>query len=145
MAIYSKEQACLALQRYPTMDANQRRYCQAIIDGTLSEYYLADFLRKRDDFSDDLPEVDVRTLPATQGNRKIVFKCQGNYLAGLGLSLRCAIDDGVITDTSIISLINSLLGDDLIFTIGDSQNEHKIKKINDILNRVIEFIKKQRK
>lgn len=65
------------------------------------------------------------------------FKCQGNYLTGLGVSLKAAIKDGVITDKRVVSAINSLLASDLNFSVGDPKNKERIRRINDTLNQVI--------
>lgn len=137
--LYSKEQAIDALQRYQDHNHFLREYLEAIVNATLPQYYLTEFLRKKNEYLDDLPDVPVSTLPITQGKEggKVIFKCQGNYVVGLILDLKTALNDKVIDDPTIIDAINSFLLSDLEFAVGDPKNTGRIARINNILDKVI--------
>ena len=90
MARYSIESARQAIQENPDMFEGSRSYFEAIINGTLPEYYRERFQRLKSDYSDDLPSVDVRSF-TIYSDRFIQYKCQGNYVVGL-----CQALNGVI-------------------------------------------------
>ncbi len=133
---YSKEQAERALQGNPNLDGSLQRYFTAIIEGTLPQYYSDTLSHKRTDYSDELPSVDVRTL-IDDPKRLTEYKCQGNYVLGLTLSLRQAVADGVISDQKLKQEIEAFVGSDLNFQVGDSQNHTRIRRINQVLDHAL--------
>ena len=135
---YSIEQAQKALGN-PNVEGRLRQYFIAIIEGRLPEYYFDLFLRKKTDYSDDLPDVDVRTL-IDDPQRLTQYKCQGNYILGLTLNLRQAITDGVIRDEALTHDITGFVGSDLKFQIGDPSNTDRISRINNVLDRTIAYL-----
>lgn len=137
MSRYSAEQASDVLSSHPNLDPKLKEYWEAIARGELVGYYSRVFLQKRDDYLDDLPSVDVRTLPVTESGRLIIYKCQGNYLTGLGTSLQSFVDDGIITDGGVLQAISDFLASDLNFSVGDPENGQRISRINTVLNLVI--------
>lgn len=139
---YSKEQAQRALQNNPEMDGSMQRYFTAIIEGTLPEYYADLFTHKKTDYSDELPSVDVRTL-INDTERLTRYKCQGNYVVGLSLSLRQAVADGVIKDQRLQREIEGFVKSDLNFQIGDPQNQARIGKINRVLDHALSHLAKK--
>jgi hypothetical protein len=141
---YSKEQAERVLQENPEIDGSMRTYFQAIVEGTLPEYYLDLFTHKKTDYSDELPSVDVRTL-IDDPQRLTKYKCQGNYVVGLSLSLQQAMSDGVISDGGLKRKIEGFIKSDLDFQVGDPNNNSRINHINEILNKTLTHISSKRR
>jgi hypothetical protein len=76
-----------------------RPYVEAEQSGTLPQYYLKRLKYFRDEWSDDLPSVDVRTLATLDEKGHFVgdkYKCRGNYIVGFSATLSAAIDDKII-------------------------------------------------
>ncbi len=136
---YSKEQAERVLQENPEIDGSMRSYFQAIVEGTLPEYYLDLFTHKKTDYSDESPSVDVRTL-IDDPHRLTKYKCQGNYVVGLSLSLQQAVSDGIITDGGLKRKIEDFRNSDLDFQVGDPNNSSRINRINGILDKTLGHI-----
>src|SRR3990167_3571220 len=86
---YTVEQVQDAIRRDPDITGKARDSLDAIIEGRLPEHFLQLFRRKRDDYSDELPDVDVRDIidaGIIQNDFKgriHTYKCQGNYVRGL--------------------------------------------------------------
>jgi hypothetical protein len=140
MARYTPEAARDVLARNTWLEGRMRGYWQAIIDGTLPQHYLSEFLSKKNDYSDELPAVDVRTLPETRGERPTVYKCQANYLTGLGVGLISAVKDGVIVDENVIAAIELYRSSDLAFAVGDPNNQERLDIVNATLDLVIDHL-----
>lgn len=137
MARYSVETVTRALRVNPNMPDGIREYFEAVKNRTLPQYYRKEIQREKDDYSNEIPPVDVRTMiPDTE--RLTKYKCQGNYVLGLCLTLRGVINDEVITDRGVQIDIEQFLSSDLNFQVGDPDNQQRIDRINSILNRVLE-------
>ncbi len=139
MARYSVED-CKRVLREGNVDPANRIYFEAIVNGTLPEYYRGELRRLRFDYSDDCPSVDVRDRPTTQGERQIVYKCQGNYMVGLGLTLQAAIADGILDQPKVTREVEKLLGSNLQFQVGDRKNQERIKRINTVLDHGLDYL-----
>ena len=136
MSRYTAEGATRTLQTNPDMPDGLRRYFEAVRDGTLSEYYRGEFSRLQNDYSDELPDVDVRNL-IDDPERLTKYKCQGNYVVSLCLSLKGALADDVITDQGTQKVITNFLSSDLNFQVGDPVNSQRISQINTVLGSVL--------
>lgn len=136
MPRYSKEEATQALDRNPHLGGGIRTYFEAIRDGELPQYYRDEFNRLRHDYSDETPGVDVRTIIKDR-ERLTRYKCQGNYVLSLNLTLSGAVQDGVITQKGTVKEIDKFRGSDLNFQVGDRKNPDRIRRINKILDRVL--------
>lgn len=140
MPRYSPEQATQMLGRVPEQMPDMRAYLTALSEGTLPQYYLGVFSHKRTAYMDDLPLVDVRELIQAQQpvpDSLTQYKCQTNYVLGLCLKLKSALDDEVITDEVLTADIGNFLLSDLNFNVGDPRNTERIASINTILDRTI--------
>lgn len=136
MARYSKEIAIQVLEKNLDIPEGLKEYFGAIRDDTLPQYYLKELLIKRNDYSDETPPVDVRSL-IPDSERLTRFKCQGNYVLGLCLTLKTAMEDGVVSDSGTKREIDQFLASDLNFKVGDPANQQRIGRINKVLNRLI--------
>src|ERR1700729_148822 len=85
-----------------------RPYFEAREKGELAKYYLDRFIVFRDNYRDDLPQEDVRKLVTLDEKGMFVgdnYKCRGNYIFGLSMTLQGAVADGAITDPELIMKI----------------------------------------
>jgi hypothetical protein len=137
-----KEEAERVLQDNPTIDGYSRRYFTAIIEGKLPQFYLDEFFHRRYGYIDDLPIVDVRTLIQSLDDL-VQYKCQTNYVVGLALNLRGAIEDGVIDNPELQQDIDEFLISDLNFQVGDPNNTRRINSINVVLDKTIAHLSKR--
>ena len=102
----------------------------------MPQYYRKEIQIRKDDYSNETPSVDVRTLiSATE--KFHMYKCQTNYVLGLCLTLRGIIMDEVITDRGVRIDIEQFLGSVLNFQVGDPDNQQRVGRINRILDRVL--------
>lgn len=142
---YTVETAKEVLKRYP-----DDPYFTAIVEGTLSSYYLAILTSFRDDYLDDLPDVDVRMIIDEDNlermdrgepmSSSIRYKCQTNYVLGVVTHLRGLIYQEVIQDPEIRGAIEEFNASDLNFVVGDPDNPERIARINWILGLVISHL-----
>jgi len=135
MTRYSIESVTRALQENPDMPDGARRYFEAVRNGTLPQYYREELQRKKGDYSDETPPVDVRSI-ISDTERLTKYKCQGNYVVGLCSTLRGAVEDGVVYG-GIQSDVQQFLESDLNFQVGDPANRQRIGRINKILDKVL--------
>ncbi len=135
--MYTKEQAVEVLKT-----GSDREYCLAVLEERLDKYYLDYFIHKRDDFLDDIPEIDVRlTLDSEQEtSRTTRYKVQGKYVFGLSSNLRAGVEDEVITDVGLQKAIEEWVLSEPMFVIGDPKNGEKMQRMNDLLDGVIAYI-----
>jgi hypothetical protein len=132
----------------PKFDLNNvpegfRPYFEAKENGTLKEFYLKEFIHRRDDYSDELPDVDVRTLTKLDEKGHFTgdnYKCRGNYISALSLKLRTAVEDGIVTDPEVINKIEQFKG--FGYVEGKRTTKEEIDFINQILADVIEHLEK---
>ena len=120
-----------------------RPYFEAMENGTLPQYYLDRLRHKRDDYLDDLPDVDVRRLATLDDKGHFVgdnYKCRSNYISGLAGTLSAAIDDGVITDSELVEKIQSFRQHDFRHSHGEFTTPQEIDMINQILADVIQYL-----
>ena len=64
-------------------------------------------------------------------------------MVGLTLSLRQAIADGVINDQKLRQEIETFVGSDLNFQVGDPQNHGRIDRINQVLDHTMAHLAKK--
>ena len=70
--------------------------------GALPQFYLEKLRILKKDFSNELPEEDVRNLAEVDDSGFVdKFKCKGNYIVGLSTTLQGAIREGIITSPEI--------------------------------------------
>jgi len=120
-----------------------RLYVEAKQSGKLCKYYVGRFQHKRDDYIDDLPEVDVRTLATLDDKSHFLgdnYKCRGNYIVGLSLDLQAAVNDGVINDCALASKINGFSHHNFSFQRGEFTTKEEMVMINRILADVIQHL-----
>ncbi len=118
-------------------------YFEAKKNGTLCQYYLGSFQHRRDDYLDDLPSMDISTLTTLDENGLFVgnnYKCQGNYIFSLSLELQCAVKDGVISDSGLVSKINQFIHQDFAYVHGKFTIPEEINMMNMILTDVIQYL-----
>lgn len=115
---------------------------------TSREDYLKKFLDMRDNYSNELPDVDVRALDAFDKDGRPTFrcnyKCLGNYIIGLCLRLEAVVDKKLVTDRALIEKINQFRNHDFRFSHGEFTTQEEIDMINSILNDVIEYLQKNK-
>lgn len=128
-----------------SVPASLRPYFEARENGTLPKYFLDRFKRWRDDYRDDLPNVDIRTLATLDEKGHFVgdnYKCRGNYIFGLAGTLSAAIEDGAITDSVLIEKIQRFKQHDFRYIHGEFTTQQEIDMINQILAEVIQYLEK---
>jgi hypothetical protein len=89
--------------------------------------------------SDDLPDQDVRELPKDDP-RYDNFKCQGNYIAGLGLDLQFAMLDIPIVDGYIRGRIKEVTQNMWSYMDGGRTTKKEIQLMDSVLDDVIEHL-----
>jgi len=136
MAKYSREAVIRALEENPNMSGTIKRYFEAIRDNTLPEFYREELQNKRDNYLDETPPVDVRTI-ITDTDNLTRYKCQGTYVVGLCLTLKGALADGVVTNGRTQKEVLQFLSSDLNFQVGDPLNQSRISSINRVLNTML--------
>ncbi len=120
-----------------------RPFFKAKRDGTLAEYYLDRLNYKKNNYLDDLPEEDIRNLVTLDEQGLFVgdnYKCSGNYIVGLSLSLQGAIDEGVITESRLIEKIAQFRNHDFKFHHGEFTIKQEIDMVNKILAETISYL-----
>lgn len=137
MSAPTKEQAVRVLEENPSLDGSIKVYFEAVRDGALPGYYYEEFRRRRFEYSDELPDEDVRLRITDPYARQIQYKCQGNYLLGLTTTLQGAVRDGVIIDRGLQRKIEEFVKSDLNFKLGDPKNAERIQRVNDILDKTL--------
>ncbi len=143
MPRYTPEVAVRVLKDNPNIPSENKKYFEAVRDGTLFQYYRNEIQRYRDAYSDEIPQFLARRL--ISGEESLTkYKCQMTYVIGLCLSLRGAVEDGIIVSHDIQECISLFLESDLNFQVGDPQNEERITRINQILDIVITELTKPR-
>ena len=99
-------------------------------------------MTRRIEYSDELPDIDVRIIidadPIKRGGH--FYKCQTNFIVGLTGDLQELLDQEVISEDQLITQIQVFLQSDLRFSVGDSKNIERIRKINSLLDRVLEYL-----
>lgn len=118
-----------------------REYFQAKSESPekLREHFLYRFLHFRDNYSDELPERDVRELIGVD-EHMTKYKCQGNYLVGLGVTLGTALEDGVFTSQAVYEQVESFLHHDFEFSHGRFTTREEIVLVNATLATVIQSL-----
>lgn len=144
----SPERAAQVLAEHPEWDQDTTlyRFFEANIAGTLLAYYHERLVWFRDEYSDQLPDVDVRTLPImhmVDQNRLHWYKCQTNYLIGVTTHLRATIDYGLVDDPDMIAAIHEFITSDLNFKVGDPENVDRLARVNSILATVIAYLEEK--
>jgi len=117
-----------------------KSYYKAKDDGTLVQYYLDKFRNKRDNYLDDLPSFDVRTLGLDEKGNFISskYKCGGNYIVGLALTLESAIEDNIITNSELIETIQKFRHHNFNYYTGKFTSKQEIDMINNVLKNSIQ-------
>ena len=108
----------------------------------LPQYFYQELYWRRHERLDDLPDFDVRILPLDDPSFN-KYKCQGNYIFGLGITLRGAVEEGVIKDPEMIRHIENFIYHDFAFHAGYRTTREEIDMINAILDEALENIRKQ--
>ena len=114
-------------------------------NGNLEDYYLRLFGQLDSEYSDDLPDVDVRTLIGiteegkwdTPSGSGTAYKCQGNYIVMFASWLKAAVKDSIIENTELIKQIASFQAHKFNFEKGEFTSQEEIKLIKSILNEII--------
>ena len=81
----------------------------AILNGTVPQYCLAELKKRRYDYSDALPFSEDKTtrLALVWDDPKYpYFKCRGNSIIGISLKLQRTLNEGLIKDPSVVLAIN---------------------------------------
>ncbi|KKP38794.1 hypothetical protein A2229_04045 [Candidatus Peregrinibacteria bacterium RIFOXYA2_FULL_33_7] len=120
-----------------------RPYFEAKKKGTLPQYYLNIFKHVRDNYLDDLPKDDVRTLATLDEKGNFIinnYKCLGNSIVGLAVNLSGSIEDGAITDPELIRKIEDFKKHDFRYVHGEFTTQEEIDMINQILADVIQYL-----
>jgi hypothetical protein len=130
------EQARDALKKYP--DLAIADYWSAIIAETLPDYYRSQFQRIRAK-STDLPAEDVRLSIGATGNQA-PYLCQGTSIVGLSLTLEGAIEDEVITDSSLIERIRTFRQHPFAFHRGEFTTPEEMQMMNRTLIGKIDIL-----
>ena len=102
------------------------------------------------DYSDDLPfhENKYKRLALVWDSPAYPnFKCRGNVMVGISLTLQAAMYEGIVKDPSIILAINKLRYYNFNAFRG-SKGEYwttpdEIKLINDTLDTVMDYLKRE--
>jgi hypothetical protein len=121
-----------------------KSYYHAKKDGILLQYYLNKLISKRDDYLDDLPEEDVRNLATLdeKGCFKVDnYKCRGNYIVGLSLTLQEMIENNAINESELIEKIMQFRHYDFSYYHDKFTTKEEINMINQILTDTIEYLK----
>jgi hypothetical protein len=148
MAAYSKEQL-ERLCSLPTIGDYYSRYRNALENGTLADFFRAEFLHLKTDYSDETPSEDVRDKSdanirhAIRTNSPIPstlqYKCQTSFFIAFGAEFEEAVESETITDQVLIEDVQafreSIPNGGL--TIGAPENPAIIAGMNDILDRLI--------
>jgi len=139
----SVERARMVLEENPRMFLPERRYFEAVVNGTLPDYCREKLRSLRDDYSDKTPPVDVRELIDNEDSpvRSVQYKCQSHYIINLRHTLQTIVGAEIV-DSDTCAKINRFLKKNLEFTIGDPGNQRKIRKINRIIGTALESIDK---
>ena len=74
----------------------------------MRSYYREDFVRKKNDYSDELPEQDVRNLIGAN-DRFTQYKCQRNFILGLNLALRGCLEHNGFRKPETEEAVNNFL------------------------------------
>jgi len=114
--------------------------------GNLKDYYLRLFKYLDSEYSDNLPDVDVRTLIEitqegkwdTPSGSGTAYKCQGNYISMLAGWLKIAVKDSVIEDFQLIEQLDSFYSHEFNFEQGKFTSQEEIDMMNNVLNLVID-------
>jgi hypothetical protein len=149
MARITVEQA-RSLLEIPNVRGNERLYYQAVVEGTLPQYYLDRFIDRRDNFSNEIPLEDVGLETQHQVRlslrrpggpiSSIQYKIQTNFVTGFLLDLDGAIKNEAITNKTLIEEIRVFRESDLNFEAGDPKNVERLAHMNGILNEVIAYL-----
>lgn len=112
------------------------------------EDYLKIFLDRRDNYSNELPDVNVRTSDRFDKDSKSIisskYKCRGNYIVGLCLRLDAVVEKKLVTDIELIEKIKQFRKHDFRFSHDEFTTQEEIDMINDILNDVIDYLQKNK-
>jgi len=156
MEKHTPEQAINVLKRYSGREdfIPTAPFWEAIRDGILPQWYLDRFRLFRDDYSDDLPGIDLdkndpdyrylrlkATYDHPTGNK---LKCRKNVIRSIYGHFQGAINQEVIVDEGVIEVIESFGSRDWECDKGD-KGEHwttpeEIDLINDTLDVVISHL-----
>jgi len=122
-------------------------YIEAREEGTLPQFYLELFHDLKHNYTDELPEEDVRNhieIDQETGLWKgLNYKCRGNYIVGLSSWLQGAIEDSVITENLIQGEINSFRKHSFNFERGEFTSQKEINMMNKVLDIVIENLSEE--
>lgn len=148
MARYSQEAAEQVLRENPDLKGSVRTYFEAIVRGTVVDYYLEQFRFRHEQRSDELPAEDARNLIdlSHTGEDSTQYKCQTTHVIGLVLTLRAALKDGVIRNSDLIEEIEGFLaqGEQLHFHFSDPENPTKMDRMNTLVEKVIVQLERSR-
>ncbi len=140
----SPERAREALEEHPGASGWYRKYFESVVNGTMHEYYLSRLLNYRTNYSDDLPEVDVRELAGISSDGSSFtndnYKCRGNVIMGIGLDLSGAVKRGVLEGEHILKAVEEFKKHDFRFNHGEFTTRDEINLINRTLDSAISYI-----
>ena len=126
------------MRNYKGLDEFNLDYDNMKEANRLREFYRELFKTLRDEYSDELPEQDVRDLhwnPADPLFNK--FKCQGNYFAGLKSDIFGLLSDRLIFDKELKARL-------ICFSKYERQNDftskEEINLVNIILTDIISYL-----
>jgi hypothetical protein len=113
--------------------------------GNLNDYYLRLFKFLDEKYSDDLPDVDVRTLIGitekgkwdTPSGSGTAYKCQANYIIMFASWLKSAVEDSIIENIELIEQITNFQSHKFNFEKGAFTSKIELDMINDIIDAVI--------
>ena len=144
MTAFTKEQALQALTSFP--ENPSRSLFEAIIHDTLPQYFYKEMFSLRYDYSDELPNTDVRfliDLSAQLSNghyQTLCYKCQTNYLRAFVRTLTNVLEYQLINDPEITAAVTTFIEDPNNlqgFEIGHPANANRIVSMNQVLDQVI--------
>jgi hypothetical protein len=138
------------LPSWPHMSDSARRYVRAVMEKdkkALQGIYINAFKNLRDNWSDELPEEDVRNLATLDEQGRFVgdkYKCRGNFLFALKSEIVGAKRDELLTDMDqdTQDVLDRLSAHKFDFTRRTTREE--IDLMNKTLNVLIAFLEAHR-
>ncbi|AKM79391.1 MAG: hypothetical protein UX85_C0002G0086 [Candidatus Beckwithbacteria bacterium GW2011_GWB1_47_15] len=118
-------------------------YYEAIVNGTLPEFYLHSFQVYRG-YSDALPDQLVDGF----NSEYPLMKCRTHFLTGLMNRLKHSVEDEIITDTGMAVTIDEFCQFDWQANRSGSKSEfmttpNEIEKINSMLDLIVSHLKQK--
>jgi len=118
----------------------------AIIDGKLPQYYLAE-LKKFKSYSNELiSDTETYLQKTLPENYRSEVKARGNAIVGIGTTLEGAVAEGLIRNEKLVSKIENFINRSWNFSRGAGKGVHfttpeEMVLINDMLDIAIDYLK----